>query len=511
MSIWSRSTAALIATAALCACSSTPTARKLAQDSVAAMGGAEKLTAIKSLTMKGGTGTRLALGQMAKATDPESPGQLKNVVDTVDLANGRASLDYELQVGEFMQHRHEVLTKIGNKGVGIEIVGTRPIIATTPGGLFSWGTQNSPEFLLRRNVVSIALAAADSASDTEQAQEREFDGKTYKFAKARTKSGEDIGLFFDPQSKTIAAYEVLDTESILGDVSAQYVLSDYKTVDGVTLPHHITVRKGGKPYSDVQFASIAVNDPSVEQVFAIPDSAKEEADKAAAADEYSPMKITKVGDGVYQAAGYSHHSMIVEFPQWLAVVDSPYTEAQGKMLWRAIEQQFPGKPVKYVAVSHYHFDHIGGLRLAAAMGATILVEKRHEAIVRPLLEAKHTDPEDELQKRRGAPAGGPQPGMIEVYEGNKVISDGAQKLELYPVSFPEHVDPMVLAYAPSARALFQPDLYTPPVAANGGPPAQHLAAAIKNLKLKVDTMVGGHGGVGTFADFTKAAAPASSN
>jgi hypothetical protein len=51
--------------------------------------------------------------------------------------------------------------------------------------------------------------------------------------------------------------------------------------------------------------------------------------------------------------------------------------------------------VRYGAVSHHHFDHIGGVRAAAAMGATILVEKSHEPILRPLLEARHTDPQDE--------------------------------------------------------------------------------------------------------------------
>ena len=45
-----------------------------------------------------------------------------------------------------------------------------------------------------------------------------------------------------------------------------------------------------------------------------------------------------------------------------------------------------------------------------------------------------------------------------------------------------------------------------------GAPAVHLAQSIKALKIKVDTMVGGHGGVGTYADFLKAAVPpASSN
>src|SRR5436190_3972543 len=101
MSIRTKFTAIIVAVFALSACSSTPTARKLAQDAVTAMGGMEKLQGVKTLSMKGGTGTRLRLGQMVKATDQENPGQLQDVVEVVDLANGRASLDYALQNGGF--------------------------------------------------------------------------------------------------------------------------------------------------------------------------------------------------------------------------------------------------------------------------------------------------------------------------------------------------------------------------------------------------------------------------
>src|SRR5262245_18005159 len=198
MSIPNRFVGIVVSIFALTACSAAPTARTLARDAVTAMGGMEKLQSIKTLSMKGGTGTRLKMGQMVKATDPDNPGQLKNVVDIVDLTNGRASLDYEPQNGGFMQHRHEILTKLDGKPVGIEIVGTRPIIATSPGGLFSWGTQNSPEFLLRRNAVTIALAAAESSSDSELAQDKELNGKMYKYATGRTKAGEDLGVYFDP-------------------------------------------------------------------------------------------------------------------------------------------------------------------------------------------------------------------------------------------------------------------------------------------------------------------------
>ena len=126
-----------------------------------------------------------------------------------------------------------------------------------------------------------------------------------------------------------------------------------------------------------------------------------------------------------------------------------------------------------------------------------------------MLFRSHTHPQDELDKRHyGQPA--QLVGTLEVFEGKKIISEGGQSLELYPLAFPAHADPMVLAYVSSVHVLFQPDLYTPPAAAKGGPSAQRLLQAIKELHLKVNTMVGGHGGTGTFADFLKAAAPAAS-
>ena len=198
------------------------------------MGGKEKVQGIQVLVMKGGAGTRYRLGQTKSVGDVESPApELSNVTETADLVNGRASLDYELKNGDFIQHRHEILTRRGDSQgappVGIEIVGTRPIVATSPGGLFSWGTQNSPEFLLRRNIVTVALAAADSMSETEPAQDKAFDGRMLKFGTAKTRDGEEIGVYFDPQSKLIAGFEVLDTETMLGDVPAQYLVQRLQT------------------------------------------------------------------------------------------------------------------------------------------------------------------------------------------------------------------------------------------------------------------------------------------
>ncbi len=467
------------------------------------MGGADKLMAIQTLSMSGGKGTRTKVGQPKTATGPDQVAQLANDVEILDLANGRAYSDYEITVGDFMQHRHEVLTKAEGKPVGIESI-DGVTFATTPAGLFSWSTQNSPEWLLKRNPVSIVLAATESASAADAAQDEAFDGKMMKHSHAKTHDGEEVGLYFDPESKLLAGFEVLDTETMLGDVTAQYMLSDYKDVNGVKIPHHVKIRKGGEDYSEVQYASIVINDPKAADAFAIPPEKgiPAQATQAATLPDSFPMKLEKVANGVYQAQGFRHHSMVVEFPTYIAVVEAPYLETQTRMLGRAIAAQFPNKPIKYVAVTHFHYDHVGGVRAAAALGATILVEKNHQPALQKILDAKHTHPRDDLETARAAKK---TVGAIETYDGQKVIKDGNQSLELHAF-MSSHAEPMVMAYVPSGRVLFQSDLWFPKVPAPASSETVELAEGIKKANLKVDTMVGGHGLFGPYAEMTKAIA-----
>ncbi len=494
----------VMAALGVASCSSTPTARSLVQDALSAMGGADKVRGIQVITMRDGTGTREQLQESRHVGEPEPPGTLRMVTEIVDLAGGRASMHYLIDMGGFMQDRHEVLTKRGDKPVGLDYVGMRPVVATSVGGLFSWGTQNTPAMALSRNPVAILLAAADSAADTGAVTDKEFAGKMAKAVAARTKSGEDVTLYFDPQSKLLAGFETTDSEALTGDVPAQYVLDDYKAVDGVMLPHKIAITKGGKPYSSVGYTSAAINDQAALKDFDIPEAASKEADEAiAAGGEYSPVALTKTADGVYFARAYSHNSLVVEFPQWLAVVEAPYTDAQSATLVRVLAAQFPGKPIKYAAITHHHSDHIGGVRGIVAAGATLLVEKGHEAPLRSMLDAHFTHPVDGLEAKRQAQ----QPvGSIEVYEGKKVISDGRQSLELYPFMGSPHAEPMVMAYVPSAKALFQSDLWFPGTGGAGNPAAKQLLESIRALKLQVTTNIGGHGGVAPFAELEKAVA-----
>jgi glyoxylase-like metal-dependent hydrolase (beta-lactamase superfamily II) len=477
-----------------------PTTAALAAGLVAALGGRAALESIDTLVLRGG-GTRTRMGQIAETGGEDPTGQIQNVTETIDFANDRAALDYDVVSGGFMQHRTEVLTTFDGAKVGWETGPGRPNIVVSPNGLFSWATQNSPEVLLRRNVVTIALAAAETAPE-DAAVERTFNGAATLYGTAMLPSGEAVGLYFDPDTGLLDGFATLDTETMLGDVDAEYALGDYGAVagvDGLTLPHSMTITKDGAPYSSIEYAAITANEPGAIDIFAIPDDALEQAAQAAAADgAWAPLQWNEVAPGVFHAVGYSHHSLVVEFPTFVVVIEGPYTEAQGLTLARRIDEEI-GKPIRYVVPTHPHYDHTGGIRALAAVGATVLVAAGHEAELRGIVEAPHTNPPDELARRADA---GAEVGGVEVFEDRTTIEEGDRRVELYAVDTIPHVKPKTLAFVPGPGVLFQSDLFF----GGASPDAAALYETIETLGLDVQTIVGGHGGVLPFAALRDAVA-----
>ena len=157
---------------------------------------------------------------------------------------------------------------------------------------------------------------------------------------------------------------------MLGDVEARYILSNYRADRGLVLPYSVRIVKQGRPYASIDYSSISINDPAALEIFAIPDDAIDQAREVVATDgSWAPLAWNEVAPKVYHAVGYSHNSLVVEFPTFVFVVEAPYTEAQSLTLARRIGEEI-GKPIRYVAPTHPHYDHTGGIRALAALGAT---------------------------------------------------------------------------------------------------------------------------------------------
>lgn len=469
-----------------------------------AMGGEAALRSVQSMVMQG-NGSRNRLGQIPVTGGVDPDATLSNVIETIDFVNGHAAFDNDVVIGEgFSQHRTEALTTWQGEKIGWGTTVGRPNEATSTNGLFSWATQNTPEMLLRRNPVSVALAARNvgSVEGGESADSIIFNGRPHWRITAEL-GAESLDLMVDQESFLLGGFTALDTETMLGDVNAQYRYSDYREVGGLMLPFAVTVVKEGVPYSSLNYTDIRLNDETALAIFEIPVEVQNQADQVVDVinndnGSWVPLAWTPITDTVTHIVAFSHHSMVVEFPSFVVVIEGPYTEAQSLSAARMIETGL-GKPIRYVIPTHPHYDHTGGLRGLASVGASVLTAAGHEDEIRGIVEAPHTNPPDimALQASMGA-----EVGQVEVFSGATEVTEGDQILRLYEVTTIPHVNPKVLAFVEGEGILFQSDLFF----GGPGPDASALYAAIQELGLQVQQIVGGHGGVLPFSSLEAAVA-----
>lgn len=446
-----------------------------------AMGGEAQLVAVDNMVLHG-EGTRTHFGQLPETGGVDAPGDI-TVTEIIDFANGQAAFDNTVQTGGgFAQERLEVLTHYKGELMGWGTTNGRPNHVTSVDGIFSWASHNSPEWLLRRNAITMALAGRNA--ELESAAPASVVDGSLVWAVPTTLGEEDVTLYIDQDSSLLSGWASLDTETMVGDTQAVYSLDDYREVDGLMLPFSLLVGKEDGIFLDLTYGRIELNAADM-SLFEIPEDVVEEAEQVLAADgSWVGLEWNEVADGVTSIRAFSHHSMVVEFPEYVVVVEGPYTQGQSLTLARMIEENI-GKPIRYVVPTHPHYDHTGGVRGLAATGANVLVAAGHEDELRMIVESPHTNPPDLLEERRTQ---GAEVGQVEVFSGMTEISESDMSLQLFEVTTIPHVNPMVLVYVPEAKVLFQSDLFF------GGPSpgAQALYDAVTALELDVETIVGGH-------------------
>ena len=105
------------------------------------------------------------------------------------------------------------------------------------------------------------------------------------------------------------------------------------------------------------------------------------ADAIRAAAGPGARTLLELGAGaeVVQLRGGSHHSFLVEQQNGIVLVDAPFYEDRGEALSEYVAQTYPGKPITHVVASHFHEDHVAGIRevLGSNPSAQLVV---HESV-----------------------------------------------------------------------------------------------------------------------------------
>ena len=123
---------------------------------------------------------------------------------------------------------------------------------------------------------------------------------------------------------------------------------------------------------------------------------------------YSASTRQLVADDVYYFTGGTHHSVIVNFNDYVVVIEAPLDEARSSAVISEVKKLYFNKPIRYLVNTHAHFDHAGGIRTYAAEGATILTYQMNKpyyektfAMPRTLAPDKLSAVEEEGRHRSG--------------------------------------------------------------------------------------------------------------
>lgn len=467
-----------IAGVAVAALLSTPV---FAQDAKAVIDSAAKTMGVSNLgsVRYSGSGLSYALGQAPNPGAPWPKFNLKTYERIVDFDAGASSQTMVRTQGENPPRGGGPQPLIGEQ-VQTQVVGFKE----------PWISQ----FEIWLTPVGF-LKGAMSNNATVQA--KTVAGKTLNAVSFLVENKYKVTGYIDDRN-LVEKVETLLPNPVLGDMPVEAVFSDYKEFHGLKFPTKMVETQGGFPVLD-----LAISDANRNVVTGV-----QPPPAAPASNPIFGIDETLVTDDVYYFTGGTHHSVVLNFNDYVVVVEAPLDEARSSAVIGEVKKLYFNKPIRYLVNTHAHFDHAGGIRTYAAEGATILTAQINKPYYEKTFAMPRTLAPDKLSQSK-------KKAVIEAVAEKKVVTDGTHLLELYHVPN-AHNDGMLIAYLPKDKIVIEADLYNPPAAANApaanaqtpnpvNPFTVSLVENLDRLKLDYDKILCLHGRLATKAELLKAA------
>jgi len=276
-------------------------------------------------------------------------------------------------------------------------------------------------------------------------------------------------------------------DSYLGDVVVETLFEDYAETGGLggfgarlTLPRVYTTNVDSFTVSTYRVTSTP--DAQLDNL-----AAPAEVQSATPAMASATVGVEEVATGVWYLTGQSHHSVLIEFEEYLALVEAPQNDVRTLAVIERARELQPDKPLQYVVNTHHHFDHSGGIRAAVSEGLTVITHQVNGSFVEDMVARVHSIEQDALARN-------PRPLTMETVVGDETyeLTDGSRTLQIYRIVDDQHSDGMVMVYLPQERILIEADAFSP--TSREAPFAEVLLRNIEDRELRVDTILPIHGG-----------------
>jgi glyoxylase-like metal-dependent hydrolase (beta-lactamase superfamily II) len=283
-------------------------------------------------------------------------------------------------------------------------------------------------------------------------------------------AGQTVEVTLDPVTTLPAR-----ADQIVNGASQQGIAySDYRRRHGVMIPTRTRVYQGNRLQEDLRLAGSSLGDIPATMLTAPKGYAPPPAPGSPVAREIAP------GILFFENMPANYHSLAVDSGDHLVLVEAPLSAAYAEQQKKLLAAERPGKPVRFVLVTHHHGDHTGGLGVWLEAGATIVAPLGARVALERQLRARGYK------------------GEIRIEEVAERRSFGGR---LEALAFATtHSAAHMIAHVPAAKLVFQGDLFYVPERGPVPPAFDVVAELDRQLRrsgIAAERIAGVHGRIGT--------------
>jgi hypothetical protein len=454
-------------------------AKQCLEAALEAIGGSERLAAVKTLRLEviGHT----ALVEQSYRQAPFITSYERDQI-LVDYAGKR-----------LWQKQHSVWPEADLKGADSDV----ELIVTPQGGVYRSGGQDSPcgGADLDSSNQTFALDPVGVLLTAEKAGDLHFLApetlrSTSHTVLAFTWNGIPVRVLLNRFNHLPDAVETKqqfrDFWFYWGDVDQRVYFDNWRLVSGIKYPSNQIIERNGTIWNSTQALDIEFNAAVNEKDFAIDAKAAQLSTQAKGwSRPFRNEKSKQLAPGVDLFFG-SWNTTIVKQKDGVVILETPISGMFTEGIFAEAKKRYPGDPIKAILSTSDSWPHVGGIRFDVAQGLPIYILDLNQALLERMLAAPHTIDPDALQKTKKAPE-------WRIVSAKTELGEGENRMELIPIRGAS-TERQYMVYFPDQRLLYASDtlvinpdktLYDPEL-------VREVQQAVEREHLSVDTVFAMH-------------------
>jgi hypothetical protein len=452
-------------------------ARAVLARAMTAHGGIERIQNLSAakLDLSGQISTGIQGRTPAAVTHSESEGDFETHV-LIDLAKGRSRTTGEQRgSGGFVFPFSGIYTD----GAISFLNAYPPQTNRTPNTDVDEGREQTAGIGTRMAVPVLLKLASQRLAGLRDEGKGTVDGRRTSRISFTVDKNTRVTLSIDQQTNRVVGLEQLANDPVLGVDTTRWTYFGTQTVEGLVLPQRATVNRRGITILDIRLTGAKFDDSAAiaDADFAIDPSYK--------VFEAPGLEVAEVRPGLWEVANAgqgNYRVQFVELTDRLIAYDAPVSPAESRAVIAKLREKVPGKPISHVVLSHFHNDHIGGVKAFAEAGATIVTTADAEQVVRKIAGA---------QARTTSMVDQPVPALKFAFVAGKLeLGDASHRVTVFETLGDPHVERLLVLVDGGSNAVMAADAYSDAMPFNAT--FDWMAQWIQNNQPATEMLFGAH-------------------